>query len=608
MERLKNSRPVPDAASLLADAGQRSDGPGRSLTESLLDSVHEGFSASFVHLWRRENSSGAVISILRRRGNDPGCPDSVATVLSGRYQSSEIPGAGECPGNGYSDRLFSHTAAANVAEHITLVLEVGTSEQVESGETLIELAEIFADLYRRDLLNDLLQTSTANDQLQKFVQFIYRAANVSSIAHCLANDAVPILRCQRISVARKTSAAWRIIAATGVADAEPRADATQQLIHIIDSAEHGQQIPHAGSGIAPVSVAVPLTLDSGWQNCEWATVLEWPDTVTQKSRAALIQPVVMHATQALEALSRHAQQGFSGTLRRLIRLRKNSVRILLMATAIVAIPVLWLVPAPFRIEVRGGLVPAERQFVFAPEDGTVVSVAISDGAEVTRGQELCLLRNEELELQGETLEGEFAATQARLAALESLRTDRVSPQSGLISAEQAELRERLASLADQQRILQDRMATLKVIAAIPGRAFGERLRESLTGRPVERGQYLLELANPDAGWMIDFRIPESEARHVPLNSTRSESAVPVQYVLESDPNRTRTAQLTMISPSVEVDAFGELSTRATALPEPSDLTSPRPGAGVIGQIDCGQRSLGFVLFRRLIEALQRWWF
>jgi hypothetical protein len=602
VERLKNARPVPDAASLLADAGQRSDGPGRSLSDSLLDNVHESFSASFVHLWRRENSSGNVVSVLRRRGNDPGCPDCVATALSGRYQSSENPGTG------FSHRLFSHTAAASVAEHVTLVLEVGTSEPVESGETLIELAEIFADLYRRDLLNDLLQTSSANEQLQKFVQFVYRAGDVNGIAHCLANDAVPILRCQRISIARKTSEAWQIIAATGVSNAEPRADATRLLIHIIDSAEHGQQISHTGSGIAPVSVAVPLSPDSGWKNCEWAAVLEWPDSATQKSRVAFIQPVVMHATQALEAISRHVQQGFAGTLRRLIRVRKHTFRLLLISTAVVTLPILWLMPAPFRIEVRGSLVPAERQLVFAPEDGTVVSVAISDGDPITLGQELCQLRNEELELQGETLEGEFAATQARLAALESLRTDRIGAQSGLISAEQAELRERLASLADQQKILQDRMATLKVVAAIPGRAFGERLRESLTGRPVERGQYLLELANPEAGWMIDFRIPESEARHVPFNSAQSGSAVSVHFVLESDPNRTRTAQLTNISPAVEVDAFGELSTRATALPDPSELTSPRPGAGVIGQIDCGQRSLGFVLFRRLIEALQRWWF
>lgn len=261
-----------------------------------------------------------------------------------------------------------------------------------------------------------------------------------------------------------------------------------------------------------------------------------------------------------------------------------------------------------QIEASGKLVPSARVFVFAPEDGVITDVFVEDGATVANKAPLCVLRNEDLEIQLETIEGEVASTHARLAALESLRGDRSLTQSGMLSVEQAELKERLSSLESQSEILQQRMARLAMTATMAGQVYGDRLQELLKGRPVQRGQYLFELADPSSGWQIDLRIPEVEVRHVIHGQAESPDPLSISITVETDPEKRIATSLTRLSASTEVDDYGQLSVLATAIPGKADISNPRPGAGVIGRISCGKRSAGYVLFRRIIESVQRrWW-
>ena len=116
------------------------------------------------------------------------------------------------------------------------------------------------------------------------------------------------------------------------------------------------------------------------------------------------------------------------------------------------------------------------------------------------------------------------------------------------------------------------------------------------------------VANPASGWELDLRIPEADVRHVLQAKTNSESPLEISYALETTPDLSLSTTLAKISAGTEVDEFGRLSTSATAVPENASLQNARPGAGVVAQIHCGQRAVGFVLFRRIIEAIQRrWW-
>jgi hypothetical protein len=81
----------------------------------------------------------------------------------------------------------------------------------------------------------------------------------------------------------------------------------------------------------------------------------------------------------------------------------------------------------------------------------------------------------------------------------------------------------------------------------------------------------------------------------------------VEFFSESAPELVQTGRLSRISESAEVNDAGQLIMRVRADLDGStrNAESERPGAGVRAEISCGHRSLGYVLFRRFIEFVQR---
>ena len=199
---------------------------------------------------------------------------------------------------------------------------------------------------------------------------------------------------------------------------------------------------------------------------------------------------------------------------------------------------------------------------------------------------------------------------ARLAAIDALRGGRsVDVQQGrLLSAERSELQQRQGSLIRQVDLMRERMQHLRIEAGLTGQVYGERLRQMLYQRPVQRGQYLFEAADPSAGWELQLRISEADVRYV-LEANQSSTSLTISYALETAPETTRHTSLSAIREIADVDDQGQLSTLTTARLAPQTLTNPRPGAGVVAKIHCGQHRLGFVWFRKVLEFVQRhiWW-
>lgn len=352
----------------------------------------------------------------------------------------------------------------------------------------------------------------------------------------------------------------------------------------------------------------PLSVSGHWADAEWAAIFEWRMNTGDAESENDFGEICKHAAIAFRNCNEYSNSGVLSTLRRLphaICGRRLLTAVGLMAVVIAG---LMLIKMNLQIEAMGKLVPSKRVFVFAPEDGVITDVFVEDGAIVANESPLCVLRNEDLEIQLESIEGEVASTQARLAALDALRGDRSLTQSGMFAVEQAELKERLSSLESQTVILNRRISRLAMHATMAGEIYGDRLQEHLKGRPVQRGQYLFELADPAEGWQIDLRIPEGDMRHVLHARGESHAPLSISFTVETDPAKTLKTSLSRLSASTEVDEFGHLSILATAIPGKADISHPRPGAGVIGHIHCGERSAGYVLFRRIIESIQRrWW-
>lgn len=505
--------------------------------------------------------------------------------------------------------------AAQLAGDDTMTLSAICPDGLADEELFASVVEVGADLYRRQLLESHSVSASGRQQQIDLLARLHSTLDTDIVANTIATDGSALTGARTISVARRNGQHWAVTAATGVSHPNDRSDAIRQTISLIKAAAEQpsngveENDDHSTTKSTQGIFVRPLNVPADWKSAEWAAVFDFSDSTAEAgvSDRASVDLLCSHGAIALKNCNRYAATTVLNRLKRMVR--KLFSRRFVTSTVVVCgiAACLFLLKTELKIEAYGELVPADRSLVFAPEDGTIEQVDVNDGSEVTQGQQLCVLSNEDLEVQMEELVGDLSATSARLASIEALKGQPGSAsQSGLLSAEQLELREKSRSLTRQVQIMRQRMTALTMTAEMKGRVYGDRLAEMLTRRPVRRGQFLFEVANPKNDWQLELRIPEQDIRHV-LNATdRNQNQFPtVRYALETSPEVTHVAQVTLISESTDLGEDRRLSTLVVVDVGEEQYSSERPGTGVVAYIECGRHRLGYVWFRKIIEFVQR---
>ncbi|MCA9011724.1 MAG: hypothetical protein KDB01_18350, partial [Planctomycetaceae bacterium] len=403
-----------DTATLLAAAEQLRLACGNSFESCLLDEVCSGLCAEFVHVW--ELSANGEPQLLWKRGQAEADPDRATRAVRGQVVRSE-------------SRRDSTSAPAtsiyltkcDVAEGVSLVLELAIPDAFADQQQILELVEVLADLHRRNLVSRLVQHSRRENDLQQILTLLHADLDPIRVATSLASDAVELLNCRRISVARHISRGrWELMTATAVVHPDPRSDASREICALIEEACRGKSddrhLPnHAQTRAYSVR---PLSVSNLWQDADWAAVFEWAEDVKDVNRPhPHLAEICEHAALAFQNCRVYSNAGISAAFRRLPQAIRRG-RLLAVGGIIATLAAaLAFARLDLQIEVMGRLVPSERIFVFAPEDGVITDVFVEDGTSVALNGPLCAMRNDDLEIQLEAIEGELAATQARLAAL-----------------------------------------------------------------------------------------------------------------------------------------------------------------------------------------------
>lgn len=608
----------------MAEQHHRALGEAGEFRDSLLQVLLTQFSAQVLRLW--DIRSSGQFSLCAEIGQSE--PRDPQLVLRESRTNVVRQIADVQTISGRSAQVY--LSSAEIADGLRIVFELRSSSESIRHQLLSDLCEVFADLYRRRLVAGVVQHADREQYFRQLIELVHSDLDENRIANTLASDAAEFLKCRRVAVARRiTRNRWELLAATSVNDPDPRSDAVRYLCRLVQDAATAetdsaadqpvaiQDVPAAEKQDATAAEKVlvrPLSISQKWADADWAIVFEQWDQLREPDAQQYLQSLCQHATTAFSnSQALKESSGWSSIRNRLRAFREGRM---LIVVAVSGLLLLWclLRPAELRIEVPGQLVPVERRYLFAPDQGIITALQVQDGSEVQAGDMLCTLRNDDLELQLERLRGEMASARARLAALESLRGDRSLSQSSLVSGEQAELTEKTRSLELQIEFLKKRLSRLTLFAPISGHVHGERIREALLGRPVARGQYLFEIANTQGAWELELRVSELDVRHVKAAISESPDPLLVTFALETSPERSMQTTLLHLNDSTDVDERGQLSTRASA-EFPGDKASVvssraeslelRPGAGVIASVHCGTRTAGFVYFRKLIEFLQR---
>ncbi|MEO2016488.1 MAG: hypothetical protein ABGZ53_19190 [Fuerstiella sp.] len=577
--------------SILESAGIRhqQDGAKQEFLPVLLQQAATDLRLSGIALW---TSGGNGATLLAQLGDDNYAELSTDDVCSAPIGEVCITKSNPASTNG-GRRLL--TASVLAGQHRLILCATEGQPATEHG-LFVRLADVFADLQRRRILDRHFQHSEQDRKLNAVIAQLHTSLSSDVVANILATDGSAALDCSRLAVARRDARRrWDVVATTGVSRPNLRSDAIRQICSQIDEVEAGNP------GDAGPTIVQPLVASNSWNDATWACVVHAGEPFADHDRSR-VERLCHHASMALSNCETLQQSTLIGQLRRGLKgLTRPAWTVFFVAFA-----AFCLIPSELRIEVYGELVPTQRAFVFAPDDGTITDVSIDDGSHVASGKTLCVLKNEDLEVQLQSIDGEFAAVSARIAAIDAMRGNRTSNNDSLMSAEQVELKQRIASLAMQSKIVMERIEQLNVVSRIDGRVYGDRLKQLLTQRPVQRGQFLFEIANPAADWQLDLRVLEADARHVLAAMGANDANLSVTFALETSPETLRETQLESLAASTDIDERGTLSTLAIARVGNAGFQNERPGTGVIAYIHCGKRATAYVWFRKVIDFVQRY--
>ncbi len=298
--------------------------------------------------------------------------------------------------------------------------------------------------------------------------------------------------------------------------------------------------------------------------------------------------------------------------RRLSKTAKGSrktVRWLMILAAISVFGWFCLREIPFRIDGRASLEPTVQVNIFAPHDGIVDSLDVTDGSEVAVKQRLLQIRSAELDLEIEKLEGELLALLEKRngfqISLNQLSTD--DPQGQMarsqLSSEIIELEQREKQLNQLLQLQKDNRNELVVVSPCKGIVITDNVEELLDHRPVKRGDALLQVADISGSWHLKVEVPDREAGHIKFALQENQELI-ARFRLASEPDTEYVGKIIRIADSVRPGAHQE-SVWIIYVDFEQSKVPLRFGASVAVQFECGYRPTWYVWLRPLWENLRR---
>jgi hypothetical protein len=267
--------------------------------------------------------------------------------------------------------------------------------------------------------------------------------------------------------------------------------------------------------------------------------------------------------------------------------------------------VLFNIPVPFHLPVTGRLEPARTAGVFAPASGTLTDLHVVDAMDVDAGALLAVIHNPEIELQQQRITGELTSAETELATLRrgaSDNSDQNLPSSAVDQrARQVVLRARIESLRQQTALINKVQQSLSIQAPIDGRVMLRDDQADLVGQTIGQSQWLMQIVDPQRGYQAVLELPEKDFGYLSQAMRDREAVVNGSLRLRSSPNTRVDGIIVNVADTVQWSPSGHPVVEVTlSIPDGLPATN-QIGATVVGTIDVGRRSLGFVWFRPLIE-------
>lgn len=512
--------------------------------------------------------------------------------------------------------------------------------------------------YACRFLDRQTEANAADTSLQvsgKFEQFVlqlHKSLIIKEVAGTAGNDGRLLLDCDRLSVAVKHGKKYKIRAISGQDSVNQRSNLVRTMTAMASKAiAMGETLVYAGrvENLAP-QIEIPLAnyiQESGSRMVMVVPLLEPEPLIDEEDKhaparrkekhrktiggliveqvsesqpkAGLQDRVELMADHVAEAL--YNAQTYQGMFlqpvwRALGRVTgwfqgRNLVKTVAALLAVALIGLAFaLVPWDYRVEGEGRLMPVIQRNVFCPWDGKVEQIFVQSGQRVTAGDPLLQLVNDELRAEVVQARNDLNEKKKLLNAIEGQLSEAQETNSReeviKFTGQLVETRIQVEGAEKKLQILEDRMERLTVRAPIGGVVATFQIEQLLGDRPVKRGESLLEIMDEKGPWRLQLQVEEHRMGHVLRAQDKlGTEELPVEFVLathvEHAFNGTLDTIATRSNKAEEAGSVVEVFVDVNA----EELPSRRIGAEVTAKINCGKRSLGYVLFGDVVEFVQK---
>ena len=485
---------------------------------------------------------------------------------------------------------------------------------------------------------------------EQFLLQLERGQNVKEVAATAANDARQLLGCDRLSIAIRKGRKTSIAAISGQDRVNPRANLSRAMTaiaaRVIDSREpliYNGRIEHL-----PRQIETPLAnfiQESGSRMVMLRPLLE-PEPLLKsddgelrpapgKPRRVIGCMVIEQTTDSrpvpkLESRSEmlaehvgsvlwHAYRHDRIFLRRTLEAtgrglewfqgRKLPKTLAVLAAVAGVVAALCLIPWEYRVLGKGKLMPIRRQQVFARENGDVIRILVKGGQKVHKGDPLLVMRNEPLVAELNDNESKLLQSQSQKVAsnAEADNARREGDEQARLraTAGRAKSEIEVEGLKRVVKILRERVNSLEVKSPLDGTVATFELDQQLLNRPVQQGEMLLEVMDETSDWRLELEVDGNRMGHLlEAFNNAPDHKLPVEFIPATAAESTFSGTLDLIATrsavsNEQTNVFPvHVSTDARQIP------NLRIGAEVRAKIDCGQRSLGYVLFGDVVEFIR----
>lgn len=519
---------------------------------------------------------------------------------------------------------------------------------------LMQMCDIASDYLRNQRIRSFAMQQTMWQQLEQFMRLIHQGLDTKQTIFTLANEGRRLIDCDRVSVAMGTGRNCRIKAVSGLDSIERRAEQVKKLGALSAAViRAGQPLWYTGEddNLPPqiekkmhayvdkshtkMLAIVPLFESRGAaddaQESEKQKRSSKPlgALVVEQLKDSRITPafqkrtdiVVEHGQTALTNAHEHNSIFLMPLWRGLGKLTSafqagNRFKTFCVLGALAAaLAFLCLFPYSFGLGAKGSLIAETQREIFAQTSGTMVEVNVGDDGDtlVQKDSLLAVLKNTDIELEASKLIGQISQYEQDLKGYRRILngTSRGGDQPSAIQLAQIDSDARRAdeaikSLNRELGILRHEERLLQITSPIDGRVVNWNIRSNLINRPVEQGQSLMTVVPLDTRWQIELEMPERRLSHLLKAQQESDKPLKVTFGLVSNPGVEYEGEILRIDRKLDVysDDGNAALVRVVFPNENIDPNLLKSETRVTAKVQCGTRSIGYVMFHELIETVQ----